>query len=437
MSPDTVAPFLVSDARSVSDAWLDRMELVALTGQSLGPSGDPERTFDVVAVGKASREMIGAVATICGDRVRRRLVIADGPAHFDEDTVVVGEHPIPGAGSLLAGRRLLEFLRAPSDADCTLFLISGGASSLCVVTASPLDLEDLGGLWAAALTSGIDITTLNRLRAASSAIAGGGVLRDVSTMFSQSLIMVDNVISGAQWVASGLTYDYQPDDDEVDELLVAVGLRGTDLGDRIRCAAQNRRQAMSAPTRSVHENSVVAEPSMMLEQARDEARRRGYRVVFVGADVRGDVDQVSKDWTEAIKRELGRGDSFCVIGVGEVTIRVLGSGLGGRCQEFAWAMAGSLASLDRDCVFLARASDGRDFLVGVGGAWVDNTTRDRAEGMGFSWADVAADNDSYRPLAALDQLVPGGHTGWNLCDLYVACVASSNVGVSEQERDRL
>ena len=437
MSLDTVTPQLVSDVRSLGDTWLDRMDLVSLTEQALGHSGGPGRTFDVVAVGKASREMAGAVATICGGRVRRRLVIADAPAHLDDATVVVGEHPIPGAGSLLAGRRLREFLRAPSDADCTLFLISGGASSLCVEPAPPLVLEDLGGLWAAALTSGIDITTLNRLRAASSAIAGGGVLGEVSTALSQSLIMVDNVISGAQWVASGLTYDYQPDDYEVDKLLVAVGLRGTDLGDKIRGAAQNRRQAMAASTGNVHENSVVAEPSMMLEQAGAEARRRGYRVVFVDGDVRGDVDQVSRNWTESIKRELGRGDAFCVIGVGEVTVRVLGSGLGGRCQGFAWAMAGSLASFDRDCVFLARASDGRDFLAGVGGAWVDNTTRERAEGMGFAWSEVAADNDSHRPLAALNQLIPGGHTGWNLCDLYVACVASPNVGVSEQERDRL
>lgn len=75
--------------------------------------------------------------------------------------------------------------------------------------------------------------------------------------------------------------------------------------------------------------------------------------------------------------------------------------------------------------------------AGVGGAWVVSTTRERAEGMGFAWAEVAADNDSHRRLAALDQLIPGGHTGWNLCDLYVACVASRNVGVSEQERDRL
>jgi glycerate-2-kinase len=72
----------------------------------------------------------------------------------------------------------------------------------------------------------------------------------------------------------------------------------------------------------------------------------------------------------------------------------------------------------------------------VGGAWVDNTTRTKAEAMGFAWADVAADNNSHLPLVALDQLVRGGHTGWNLCDLYVACVESRSADSFEQELDR-
>jgi glycerate 2-kinase len=108
------------------------------------------------------------------------------------------------------------------------------------------------------------------------------------------------------------------------------------------------------------------------------------------------------------------------MGVGEVTVRVGGAGTGGRCQEFAWYMAKVLAELDRDAAFVARASDGRDFVEGVGGAWVERSTLERVLTSGVDWLAVAQANDSHSALRTLGQLLEGGHTGWNLCDLYVA-----------------
>jgi glycerate-2-kinase len=83
-------------------------------------------------------------------------------------------------------------------------------------------------------------------------------------------------------------------------------------------------------------------------------------------------------------------------------------------------MAGVLEHLGRDAAFAARSSDGRDFLRGVAGAWVDATTKRRAQALGMDWLHLKRENDSYRGLLAVDQLLAGGHTGWNLCDLYVA-----------------
>jgi glycerate-2-kinase len=282
-----------------------------------------------------------------------------------------------------------------------------------------LTLEDLRGVWDAAMTSGVDITTLNMLRASTSVIAGGGVLRHVQTGRSQSLIMVDNVISGPVWVASGLTYDYRPTGDDVTELLERVGLDATPLGRRLLEASLRRASAMTKPTTN-HENVVLAEPSMLLDVAFAEAQRRGYRVVDMGSKVHGDVTDVSQQWAEVLRTEASSSDAVAMIGVGEVTVKVRGTGTGGRCQEFAWFMSREVAELERDAVFVARASDGRDFVEGVGGAWVDRSTVERAHDIGIEWASIAQSNDSHSALSALGQLLDGGHTGWNLCDLYVA-----------------
>jgi len=157
---------LVNDALAISDAWSSELDLRDLIEAELRASGVLNLRVDVVAVGKAAREMASAARDVLTEHVQRQLVIVDeGPAiSLDVDVeFVIGEHPRPGLGSLMAGERLVEFLEGSKNAECTIFLISGGASSLCALPQSPVDLDDLGELFAAVLESGADITTLNQL----------------------------------------------------------------------------------------------------------------------------------------------------------------------------------------------------------------------------------------------------------------------------------
>lgn len=414
---------LVNDARAISGSWLDEMDLAPLVGRQLVTLEPDIAGIDLVAIGKAAREMVAAAESILGARVRRRFIVCDRQSADlapDDPDVRVGEHPIPLGGSEHCARELLAFLATSRDVDGTVFLISGGASSLCALPVEPLHVGDLRGVWQAALAAGLDITTLNKIRAATSAIAGGAVLRQVRTRTSRSLIMVDNVISGAEWVASGLTYDYNPSRDDVHALVERLHLGGAPLAATLLAAFEHRTRLMASPVTTHHENSVVAEPVMVLEHAVAEAARRGYGVSNMGSRVAGDVDEVGRQWAHELERLALLDGPQCLIGVGEVTVQVRGGGRGGRCQEFAWTMADVLNGLGRDAIFVARSSDGRDFLEDVGGAWVDSSTRRRVAAAGIDWIAIKERNDTYRGLSALGQLFEGAHTGWNLCDLYVA-----------------
>jgi len=418
---------LLKDALAISDAWSSELNLRELLEGQLGASGALKGVLDVVALGKAAREMASALHDLVGERVQRQLVIVDeGPAFslLSDVEFVIGDHPLPGLGSLLAGERLVEFLEQPTTAECTIFLVSGGASSLCALPESPVTLDDLHELFQAVLAAGADITTLNQLRAASSSIAGGAILRRVRTPRSLALIMVDNVVSGERWVASGLTFDYAPTRGEVAALLETVG-RGTGpLAEKILEASERRGPLMSAPVETVHENRVIAAPSQVLSAVAKEAARRGYQVIEVGASLHGDVQDVVDLMAEQLSSETTRRGPFCVVGVGEVTLRVRGSGNGGRCQDFAWRMAEVLDGDHRDVYALARATDGRDYVKGVAGGWVDATTGRRARERGINWSNVVAASDSFNALHDLGQLIAGGSTGWNLCDVYLVVGAS-------------
>jgi glycerate-2-kinase len=421
---DTDARSLVGDARSIASKWRDEMDLGRLSGALLETSGLRASTVDVVAIGKASLEMTDAVAEVLGGGVLRRIAVVDDSVERRDTSssdVLVGEHPVPGEGSLRAGQAVLDFLDEPSEADATLFLISGGASSLCVVPAPPLTLEDLAAVWAAALRSGVDITTLNMTRAAGSLIAGGAVLRHVGTARSESFILVDNVVSGAEWVASAMTYDFRPTEAFVSGLWDRIGVVDAGSRSRLLKGFEARSALMETTPRTQHENAVLAEPVMMLEFARQEATRRGYHVIDMGADISGDLNDVVTQWTSALVASPP--GPVALVGVGEVTIKVHGRGEGGRCQEFAWLMADVLERGARVGAFVALASDGRDHVEGVGGAWVDGETKAAGHRRGIDWRGVARSHDTYPALKALGHLIEGGHTGWNLCDLYVAVLA--------------
>ncbi len=407
---------LVTDLLAIASSWTDHVVIDDLIGPAVNDLD--VGSVDVVAIGKAAPEMTAAAAAHLGERLRRRLVISDADAAASSRDVVIGEHPVPGPASLRAAHQLLDFLGS-SDAELTLVLLSGGASSLCALPVSPVDLGALGELWTAALAVGADITTLNRLRAATSQIAGGAVLRRVKTPRVRTLIEVDNVVSGAPWVASGMTFDYDPSPEELDSLIVAVGLP-TALADRFARAGKRRRALMAETARTDVENVVVADPEILLREATGEAIRRGYSVISLGQRVIGDVEDVVADWSVALDEATQRSGPQCLLGVGEVTVRVTGDGLGGRCQAFAWSMAGELARLARPAAFAARASDGRDFVAGVAGGWADDETVARASSRGVNWLAVKERHDSFHGLRAVDQLLPGARTGWNLCDLYVA-----------------
>jgi glycerate 2-kinase len=396
------------------------MDLRILINQKLGEVLSKNEFVDVVAIGKASREMAAATRQTLGSRVRRQLVVSDvgDEVSTPEETVIVGEHPIPAAHSVRAGEAVVSFLMSPDHADSVVFLLSGGASSLCVAPAQPLTLDDLGELWRGSLREGVDITTLNQIRASTSLIGGGALLRHVRAAKSTSLIMVDNVVSGARWVASAMTYDYEPRSREVDELWGLIDVDES-LRSKMRTAFAKRRVLMGRELVTRHRNLVLADPAMMLEWALTEARQRGYKTVDMGARVTGDVKDVASEWGHALR---AMGPKSAVVGVGEVTVPVEGSGEGGRCQEFAWRMAKELAHSSRDTVFLARSSDGRDFVRGVAGAWVSTDTWARIGARHLNWDAIARTHDTHPALASLGQLIEGGHTGWNLCDVFVALI---------------
>ena len=126
-----------------------------------------------IAIGKAAEAMTLGARDVLGEAIVDAFIVSKTPSIPLPWPVRIGGHPLPGAGSLLAGRELIAFVaRLPADAD-VLVLLSGGASALIEHLPDGITLDDLRRVNEWLLASGLDIGAMNRLRRRLSLLKGG------------------------------------------------------------------------------------------------------------------------------------------------------------------------------------------------------------------------------------------------------------------------
>ena len=159
--------------------------------------------------------------------------------------------------------------------------------------------------------------------------------------------------------------------------------------------------------------------------AEAEALRLGYHVVKIQEPVVGEARVVGREYVSRVVeliRDAPR--PICVLSSGETIVRVIGSGRGGRNQEFALAVALGLASFSKlNMVFTSIGTDGVDGPTDAAGAVVDSSTLTRLGKMGLGSPERFLDeNDTYTLFKELGDLFQIGPTNTNIGDLQVALV---------------
>jgi glycerate-2-kinase len=163
-------------------------------------------------------------------------------------------------------------------------------------------------------------------------------------------------------------------------------------------------------------NLVIGNNALIATAAVERARTLGYRATLLSRSLDGEARTAARHLVDCA-RSLR--PPACAIAAGETTVTVRGSGLGGRCQEFALAAALEIDGDDGMAV-LAAGTDGTDGPTDAAGAIVDGSSAGRGTRAGVDARKALDDNDSYRFLRASGDLLISGPTNTNLLDLYVA-----------------
>jgi hydroxypyruvate reductase len=374
--------------------------------------------------------MAAAATHAVGSRLTGGVVVAPAPGGPESTRLdgrfefVAGGHPIPTPDSERGGRRALAIAGQTTPDQLMLVLLSGGASALMAVPADGLALEDKRRTTDALLRAGADIHALNTVRKHLSAVKGGRLAAEARGP-SWTLAISDVVGDDPSVIGSGPTVADRSTFADAHDVLRRFG--GLDaFPSAVVSHLERGRTGIVAdtpkpgdPRLARSDVRVIGRRHDAMQGARAQAEGLGYRVEVLDAPVVG----FARDAAAAHLRGLaglacGAGGPLCVVSSGETTVRVVGSGRGGRNQEFALAAAEPLAAFER-AVGASVGTDGIDGPTDAAGAIVDSRTIARAARAGLAPSRFLSDNNSYEFFRTLDDLILTGPTGTNVGDLQI------------------
>ncbi len=376
----------------------------------------------VISIGKAADAMVNSLEMQAGSRFQGIVASSVEPgSQVRGFRYFRGGHPMPNQDSIRAAEAILKSLSAQDASSLVIFLLSGGGSS---IAEKPVDdeilLEDLIATYGVLVHSGAPIAEINTVRKHLSAIKGGRLAAAASSAQQVSLLVSDVPDKTPDALASGPT---MPDSTTVADCYALVEKYGmlSQFPDSVRELFQRHAlEETPKPDDPLFHRSrwwPLLSNASLVEAAEQEAQRHGFSV---------EVDNRCDDWDymraahyllERLRGLRNKSERVCLISGGEVTVKVVNGGTGGRNQQFALACAPKIAG--EAITVLSAGTDGIDGNSPAAGAIVDGSSLERARGRGVDPAEHLTGFNAYPFFQTLGDAIMTGPTGNNLRDLRV------------------
>jgi glycerate 2-kinase len=454
-------PQPLSDLEHIFRAGLDRadpyrmfIDHLSLEGSRLKVQFEDESlAFDlaqfnrifVFGAGKATARMAQAIESILGSRISAGLIAVKYgySAPLNHIRQVEAAHPIPDENSLLGARQIAALCRTFDERTLVLNLISGGGSALFDGLIEyeedgrkvALTLQDLQRTTQALLACGADITEINCLRKHISTVKGGRFVSLLYPATSVNFILSDVIGDRLDAIASGLTVPDRSTFGEAWAIVQKYGIAGQ-LPDGVRRALELGVAGLIPETPKPGDpvfdrthNVLIGTLYNSLLAAAERARALGYHPLVLSSQLVGEARELGKILCgmarDVYKHGILAPRPACLIGGGETTVTLHGSGKGGRNQEMALAFLNELKNdpvSAQEIFFLSASTDGSDGPTDAAGAFASWELYHQAQQQALNPEAYLQNNDSYHFFQVLDALLKTGPTGTNVCDLQIAII---------------
>lgn len=376
--------------------------------------------FHLIAVGKAAGAMAKAAHEHLGSRIIDGIVITPTvlAERVSDYLVIQSGHPYPDEFSLEAGRRIFNLAKELKRGDQILLLISGGASSLVEFPRENVELAELIRITCEMQLAGADIIELNTVRKHLSRLKGGqfAKLAEPANIYGFALSDVNG--DRLDTIGSGLAVRDQTTSQAALDILRKYKVK---VSNKIESAILeetpfNIRNAIT---------KIIGNNELFCRIAAEKIMKKGYIPWLLTSEMQGEARHYSRmipDIVQSARSSKSKINLPCIaICGGETTVKVQGSGKGGRNQEMALAAAIEIKNLRKVWVACI-ASDGKDGNSENCGAIVDTNSYNRLLSAGINPEGYLHNNDSATALNRIDATISQQDTQTNLNDLMLILI---------------
>jgi hydroxypyruvate reductase len=391
-------------------------------GDDLHDLDSYHRVF-VVSIGKAAHTMATALEAQLGGSGFEAGIVASSvePSNLVRGfRYFRGGHPIPTAESIQAATAILNALRSLNSSSLTIFMISGGGSS---ILEKPVDdeisLPDLAATYRALVHSGAPIAEINVIRKHLSAVKGGRLARAAYPAQQVSILVSDVPDNTPDALASGPTMPDSSSIHDCERIVAKYNLIQQfpgSVADLFRQCALEETPKSDDPAFVRARWWTVLSNKVAIEEAVRAAARAGFAVEVDNSCDDQPYDKAAEYLLDRLRTMRSKQPRLCLISGGEVTVTVRNGGIGGRNQQFALACAEPIAG--QNITVLSAGTDGIDGNSPAAGAIVDGSTLHRVRGSEPIRQSLTA-FDAYAFFDTLGDSVMTGPTGNNLRDLRI------------------
>jgi hydroxypyruvate reductase len=385
------------------------------------------RKIFVIGAGKGAFTMASAFEEILGDNISKGLVITktDHGGYLEHIEVVEGTHPLPSKKNVECAGRIIEIAKSADRETLVIFLISGGASALLPAPIDGICLEDKLKVTEILMSCGASIKEINCIRKHLSRVKGGKLLKMLKPATTLSIILSDVVGDSLHTIGSGpLISDPSTLNDAI-EICRKFEIENQ-IPPLVRAYLQQGaeskvEEALSEDDSSTNHVShvLIGTNTIAITAAAEKASELDFNVEILSTTFQGEARELAGFFGALGRHRINDlKKPLLLLGGGETTVSLRGTGKGGRNQEFALAMVPLVAQIPSS--FAAGfATDGTDGPTDAAGAWCDSQSLKSAEQKKLSPAHFLRDNNSYAFFKEMNDLIITGPTGTNVCDIYL------------------
>lgn len=337
----------------------------------------------VIAAGKAASAMAQSAEAQLGNSITKGICITKyhHALPLNHIKTIEAAHPVPDENSLLAGHEVMSLVKNLNANDIVIVLLSGGASSLLADVPDGCTLIEVQLTFDLLLKSGASIHEMNAVRKHLSSIKGGQLAKLAHPAKVFTLLLSDVVGDDLSTIGSGPTVPDHSSFEEVQQILLKY-----EVWNQIPAAVQQHIQkGLNKETAETPKqdddvfkqtaSAIIGNNHLALQAAAAKATALGYHAIIESSNLQEDAASFAKRIIQQYSN-YNEATPACILFGGETTVKVNGTGKGGRNQHLALAALHELVQqkkLQHRITLLSAGTDGTDGNTEVAGAVISST----------------------------------------------------------------